>query len=67
MVHIKEPLMLIGKSNPCDGSRFRLSLSEWYCVRAYVCSYIYIYMYVCVCARVCVCVCVHACVRACVW
>ena len=29
MVHIKEPLMLIGKSSPCsDGSRFLLSLSE---------------------------------------
>ena len=29
MVHIKEPLMLIGKSNPCGGSAFPLSLSEW--------------------------------------
>ena len=28
MVHIKEPLLLIGKSNPCGGSRFHLSLSE---------------------------------------
>ena len=28
MVHIKEPLLLIGKSSPC-GSRFPLSLSEW--------------------------------------
>ena len=26
MVHIKE---LIGKSNPCGGSGFHLSLSEW--------------------------------------
>ena len=30
MVHIKEPLLLIGKSSPCDGSRFPLSLSEWW-------------------------------------
>ena len=29
MVHIKEPLLLIRKSNPCGGSRFPLSLSEW--------------------------------------
>ena len=29
MVHIKEPLLLIGKSGPCGGSRFPLSLSEW--------------------------------------
>ena len=29
MVHIKEPLLLIGKSSPCGGSRFSLSLSEW--------------------------------------
>ena len=29
MVHIKEPLLLIGKSSPCGGSRFLLSLSEW--------------------------------------
>ena len=28
MVHIKEPLLLIGKSSP-GGSRFLLSLSEW--------------------------------------
>ena len=28
MVHIKEPLLLIGKSNLCGG-RFPLSLSEW--------------------------------------
>ena len=27
MVHIKEPLLLIGKSSPCDGSGFSLSLS----------------------------------------
>ena len=29
MVHIKEPLLLIGKSSSCGGSRFPLSLSEW--------------------------------------
>ena len=29
MVHIKEPLLLIGKNSPCGGSRFPLSLSEW--------------------------------------
>ena len=26
---VKEPLLLIGKSGPCGGSRFPLSLSEW--------------------------------------
>ena len=30
MVHIKEPLLLIGKSSPCGGSGFSPSLSEWY-------------------------------------
>ena len=30
MVHIKEPLLLIGKSSPCGGSGFPLSLSVWY-------------------------------------
>ena len=29
MVNIKEPLLLIEKSNPCGGSGFHLSLSEW--------------------------------------
>ena len=29
MVHIKEPLLLIGNSSPCGGSGFTLSLSEW--------------------------------------
>ena len=29
MMHIQEPLLLIGKSSPCDGSGFLLSLSEW--------------------------------------
>ena len=29
-VHIKEPLLLIGKSSPCGGSGFPLSLSAWY-------------------------------------
>ena len=30
MVHIKEPLLLIGKSSPCGCSGFPLSLSEWF-------------------------------------
>ena len=30
MVHIKEPLLLIGNSSPCGGSRFPLLLSEWF-------------------------------------
>ena len=29
MVHIKEPLLLIGKSSLCGSSGFPLSLSEW--------------------------------------
>ena len=29
MVHIKEPLLLIGKSSPCGGSRFPLSIFKW--------------------------------------
>ena len=29
MMHIKEPLLLIGKSSLYGGSRFPLSLSEW--------------------------------------
>ena len=29
MMHIKEPLPLIGKSSPCGGSGFPFSLSEW--------------------------------------
>ena len=29
MMHIKEPLLLIGKSRPCGGSGFPLLLSEW--------------------------------------
>ena len=29
MMHIKEPLLLIGKSSSCGGSGFPLSLSEW--------------------------------------
>ena len=29
IVHIKEPLLLIGKCNPYCGSGFPLSLSEW--------------------------------------
>ena len=30
MVHIKEPLLLIGKSSLCGGSVFPFSLSEWF-------------------------------------
>ena len=29
MMHIKESLLLIGKSSPCSWSGFPLSLSEW--------------------------------------
>ena len=29
MIHIKEPLLLIGKSSPCGSSRFPPSKSEW--------------------------------------
>ena len=29
MMHINEPLLLLGNSNPCGGSGFPLSLSEW--------------------------------------
>ena len=29
MMHIKEPLLLIRKSSPCDGSGFPLKLYEW--------------------------------------
>ena len=29
IVHIKERLLLFGKSSPCGGSGFHLSLSEW--------------------------------------
>ena len=29
MMHIKDPLLLIGKSSPSGGSGFPLSLSEW--------------------------------------
>ena len=39
--HIKEPLLLIGKSSPCGGSRFPLSLSEWsftICLMPYNCK-----------------------------
>ena len=41
MVHIKEPLLLIGKSRPCGGSGFPLSLSEWsftICTTPYNCK-----------------------------
>ena len=30
MMHIKEPLLLIGKSSPYGGSGFSLSLSDWF-------------------------------------
>ena len=30
MVHIKEPLLLIGRSIPCGGSGFPLSQSQWF-------------------------------------
>ena len=30
MMHIKEPLLLIGMSSLCGGSGFPLSLSEWF-------------------------------------
>ena len=30
MMHIKEPLLLIGKSSLCVGSGFPLSLFEWF-------------------------------------
>ena len=29
VMHIKEPVLLIGKRSPCSGSGFPLSLSEW--------------------------------------
>ena len=29
MMHIKDPLLLIGKRSPCGGSRFLLSLPKW--------------------------------------
>ena len=29
MMHLKESLLLIGKSSPCGGSGFSLSLSQW--------------------------------------
>ena len=29
MMHIKEPMLLIGKSSLCGGNGFPLSLSEW--------------------------------------
>ena len=54
MMHIKEPLLLIGKSSLCGVSGFPLSLSEWslplclvffYLSRVCVCVYIYIYIY----------------------
>ena len=29
MMNIKEPLLLIGKSSPCGGSGFPLTIFEW--------------------------------------
>ena len=29
MIHIKEPLLLIGKNSLCGGSGFPLSVTEW--------------------------------------
>ena len=42
MVHIKEPLLLIGKSSLCGSSGFPFSLSEWsltICLMPYNCKY----------------------------
>ena len=42
MVHIKEPLLLNGKSSPCGGSGFPLSLFEWsftICLTPYIRKY----------------------------
>ena len=41
MMHIKEPLLLIGKSSPCGGSVFPLSLSEWYFTICHILFYGY--------------------------
>ena len=41
MMHIKEPLLLIGKSSPCDGRGFPLSLYGWFftiCLTPYNCK-----------------------------
>ena len=41
MMHIKEPLLLIGKRSLCGGSGFPLSLSEWsftICLTPYNCK-----------------------------
>ena len=38
LMHITEPLLLIGKISPCGGSGFPLSLSEWFftiCLTSY--------------------------------
>ena len=34
MMHIKEPLLLIGKNSLCGGSGFPFSLSEWSLTRS---------------------------------
>ena len=50
--HIKEPLLLIGKSSPCSGgSRFPLSLSEWsftICPTVYNCTSCLMLVFCCV-------------------
>ena len=41
MMYIKEPLLLIGKSSPCGGCGFPLSLYEWFftiCLMPYNCK-----------------------------
>ena len=41
MMHTKEPLLLIGKSSPCGGSGFPLSLFKWFytiCLTPYNCK-----------------------------
>ena len=40
MVHIKEPLLLIGKSSPCGSSGYPLSLSEWFFTINHMCDVI---------------------------
>ena len=69
-MHIKEPLLLIGKSSPyIGGSGFPLSLSEWsftICLTPYNHIYVRTYvLYICIACIVCmyvrmyVCICVY--------
>ena len=79
MVHVKEPLLLIGNSSCTSGcSWFPLSLSDWFSVVCrtqivcmYVCVYIcmYVCLYICVYVFMCVCMCfyVHICVYVCMY